>query len=135
MSDEIRSKIYETGDEKESSWPPRFGTNKGKGGVFHIDKETGELREGYPQRDRGLAVIDHNYISDDMPPTRNPLNPREIYTSKSKLRAAYKAAGAEEIGTAYDNGYRPEREREDKTKQFEVKLHEVFKEKLNSGRR
>lgn len=131
---EIKSKIHTYGDEKESSWPPKFGTNEGRGGVFHIDKETGELKEGYPVSDRGLAVVDHHYISDDMPPTRNPLNPREIYTSKSKLRAKYREAGAEEVGTAYENGYRPEKEREAKTKDFERKLHEVFKEKLNSGR-
>lgn len=50
------------------------------------------------------------YIQDDMEPTRNPLNPREIYTSKSQLRAAYRAAGAIEVGDAYDRGYIPERE-------------------------
>lgn len=50
------------------------------------------------------------FIQDEMPPTRNPLNPKEIYTSKSKLRAAYKAAGAIEVGDAYDRGYIPDRE-------------------------
>lgn len=134
MTEKIQTKIFESGDEKESTWPPRFGTNDRKGGVFHVDKETGELKEGYPQSDRGLAVVDHHYISDDMPPTRNPLNPREIYTSKSKLRQKYKEAGAEEIGTAYENGYRPEKALEERTRQFERNLHEVFKEKLNSGR-
>lgn len=50
------------------------------------------------------------FIQDEMQPTRNPLNPKEIYTSKSKLRAAYKAAGAVEVGDAYDKGYIPDRE-------------------------
>lgn len=50
------------------------------------------------------------FIQDEMPPTRNPLNPKEIYTSKSKLRAAYRAAGAVEVGDAYERGYIPERE-------------------------
>ena len=50
------------------------------------------------------------FIQDEMEPTRNPLNPKEIYTSKSKLRAAYKAAGAIEVGDAYDKGYIPDRE-------------------------
>lgn len=50
------------------------------------------------------------FIQDEMPPTKNPLNPKEIYTSKSKLRAAYKAAGAIEVGDAYDKGYIPDRE-------------------------
>lgn len=50
------------------------------------------------------------FIQDEMEPTRNPLNPKEVYTSKSKLRAAYKAAGAVEVGDAYDRGYLPDRE-------------------------
>ena len=50
------------------------------------------------------------FIQDEMEPTRNPLNPKEIYTSKSKLRAAYKAAGAVEVGDAYDKGYISDRE-------------------------
>lgn len=50
------------------------------------------------------------FIQDEMAPTRNPLNPKEIYTSKSKLRAAYRAAGAVEVGDAYERGYIPERE-------------------------
>jgi len=50
------------------------------------------------------------FIQDEMEPTRNPLNPKQIYTSKSKLRAAYKAAGAIEVGDAYDRGYIPDRE-------------------------
>lgn len=75
--------------------------------------------------------VAHGYIPDEMPPTRNPLNPREIFTSKSKLRERYREAGAEEIGTAYDNGYRPEKIREERTKEFENKLHESFKRNLN----
>lgn len=50
------------------------------------------------------------FIQDEMEPTRNPLNPKEIYTSKSKLRAAYRAAGAIEVGDAYDKGYIPDSE-------------------------
>ena len=45
-----------------------------------------------------------------MEPTRNPLNPKEVYTSKSKLRAAYRAAGAIEVGDSYERGYRSDRE-------------------------
>lgn len=50
------------------------------------------------------------FIQDEMEPTRNPLNPKEVYTSKSKLRAAYRAAGAIEVGDSYDRGYQSERE-------------------------
>lgn len=42
----IRSKVPVHGDPKESSWPPARGT--GGKGFFHIDKETSELKEGFP---------------------------------------------------------------------------------------
>lgn len=63
-----------------------------------------EIQRNYESYARDL------FIQDEMEPTRNPLNPKEIYTSKSKLRAAYKAAGAVEVGDAYDRGYIPDRE-------------------------
>ena len=69
------------------------------------------------------------FIQDEMPPTRNPLNPKEVYTSKSKLRAAYRAAGAIEIGDAYDRGYSPEVERDRKDSQFVSKLREKIVER------
>lgn len=47
--------------------------------------------------------------SDEMPPTRHPVTGK-IYTSRSKLRADYKAKGYEEIGTAYENGFEPKPE-------------------------
>lgn len=80
------------------------------------------------------ANIAHNYIGDDMPPTRNPLNPKEIYTSKSKLRAMYRAVGAEEIGTAYDNGYRPDNETDGPTNRLVARVMESVRERLNYGK-
>ena len=73
----------------------------------------------------------HMFIHDEMPPTRNPLNPREIYTSKSKLRAAYRAAGAEEVGTEFDRGYNPERHTEAREKQVVANFMRQVKERLN----
>lgn len=82
--------------------------------------EKHKLYQWCPIQEKVVAVDDvmvrvhanaaHNFIHDEMPPTRNPLNPKEIYTSKSKLRAAYRAAGAVEVGDAYDRGYTTERE-------------------------
>ncbi len=43
----IKSKIHTYGDEKESSWPPRFPTKK-EGGIFHWDREKMQFVEGYP---------------------------------------------------------------------------------------
>lgn len=74
------------------------------------------------------------YIQDEMEPTRNPLNPKEIYTSKSKLRAAYRAAGAVEVGDAYDRGYIPERESGASQDRLVSKLKEQMIERYKNGR-
>jgi hypothetical protein len=69
------------------------------------------------------------FIQDEMPPTRNPLNPKEIFTSKSKLRAAYRAAGAVEVGDAYDRGYVPEKESRGSEKQLVDKMMRNIRER------
>lgn len=74
------------------------------------------------------------FIQDEMEPTRNPLNPKEIYTSKSKLRAAYRAAGVEEVGDAYERGYNPEREVERADKQLAAKIKDKIIERYRNGR-
>lgn len=74
------------------------------------------------------------FIQDEMEPTRNPLNPKEIYTSKSKLRAAYRAAGAVEVGDAYDRGYVPEKETNRPTRKLIDKMKSAVIERLNNGR-
>lgn len=71
------------------------------------------------------------FIQDEMPPTRNPLNPKEVYTSKSKLRAAYRAAGAVEVGDAFDRGYTPERETERPQKELVKQFMGNLRERLN----
>lgn len=82
---------------------------------------------------RELKAIDL-FIQDEMPPTRNPLNPNEVYTSKSKLRAAYKAAGAVEVGDAYDKGYAPDRESGQSERKLVAKLKQQMIERWNNGR-
>lgn len=74
-------------------------------------------------------------ISDEIPPTRSPISGK-IYTSSTRLREEYKAHGAEEIGTAYDNGYTPERERNpDKiSEKLNRNISERFREELNRGK-
>lgn len=77
------------------------------------------------------ANAKHMFINDEMPPTRNPLNPKEIYTSKSKLRAAYRAAGAVEVGDAYDRGYDPGKESERKQEKLVHSVMQQIRERLN----
>jgi len=74
------------------------------------------------------------FIQDEMEPTRNPLNPREIYTSKSKLRAAYRAAGAIEVGDAYDRGYIPDQESGASERKFLSKMKECLIDRYRNGR-
>ena len=77
------------------------------------------------------ADIAHGYIRDEMPPTKNPLNPREIYTSKSKLRAAYKAAGVIEIGDAYDRGYSPEKRDAERERVLVNRITQQIRDRFN----
>ncbi len=74
------------------------------------------------------------FIQDEMEPVKNPLNPNEVYTSKSKLRAAYKAAGAVEIGDAYDRGYSPEMKARESEKTLIAKLREQTIERYRNER-
>lgn len=71
------------------------------------------------------------FIQDEMEPTRSPLNPKEIYTSKSKLRAAYKAAGVVEVGDAYDRGYDPGKGSSSREDKMVKNLMQQIKERLN----
>jgi hypothetical protein len=73
------------------------------------------------------------FIQDEMEPTRNPLNPKEIYTSKSKLRAAYRAAGAVEVGDAYERGYVPDRESGATERKLVAKLKEQIIDRYRNG--
>jgi hypothetical protein len=73
------------------------------------------------------------FIQDEMPPTRNPLNPSQIFTSKSKLRAVYKAAGAVEVGDAYDRGYDPMKHKASTDKVAKSVINQI-RERMNYGR-
>lgn len=71
------------------------------------------------------------FIQDEMEPTRNPLNPKEIYTSKSKLRAAYRAAGVVEVGDAYERGYDPGKDAKRREEKVVKRFMENLRERLN----
>jgi hypothetical protein len=73
----------------------------------------------------------HYIITDEMNPVRNPLNPKQIFTSKRKLREAYRAAGAVEIGDAYERGYNPEKGTEMREKQLVSNFMQQVRERLN----
>jgi hypothetical protein len=72
------------------------------------------------------------YTTDEMPPTRNPLNSREIFTSKSALRRRYTEAGAVEIGDAYERGYDPEKSHAEDRKRVIDKIMKQTLERHNA---
>ena len=96
----------------------------------HVQKKVVPIEE--VQRSRGTWARDL-FIQDEMEPTRNPLNPKEIYTSKSKLRAAYKAAGAIEVGDSYDKGYNPEKRSEQSGNDLARKLRNQIIDRYRNG--
>lgn len=109
----IRSKIHNYGDENESSWPPKFGTGgSGRMQWCPVQQKVVPSSEVMVEVDeRTLAKIAHGYIQDEMPPTKHPIDGKH-YTSAAKFRAVTRAHGFEEVGTAYENGYQPEKELE-----------------------
>jgi len=74
------------------------------------------------------------FIQDEMEPTRNPLNPNEVFTSKRKLRDAYKSAGVVEVGDAYERGYIPENESKRSEKELSRRLTQQVIERFKHGR-
>jgi hypothetical protein len=73
----------------------------------------------------------HAFTSDEMEPTKNPLNSKEVFTSKARLREAYRNAGAVEIGDAYERGYDPAKERAMEEKKMVKRLVDQVRERLN----
>ena len=104
------------------SWPSRFGTLGEK--VFGKDD---------PFNDADYSANNRNIINDEMPPTRSPITGK-IYTSKAALRAEYKAYGATEVGTAYDNGYSPEKHKERTESEFVKRLKDKIIDRYRNGR-
>lgn len=96
----------------------------------HVQKKVVPIEE--VQRSRGTWARDL-FIQDEMEPTRNPLNPKEVYTSKSKLREAYKAAGVTEVGDAYDRGYDPEKRSEQSANDLARKLKNQIIDRYRNG--
>ena len=99
-------------------WPSRFGTLGekifGEEDIFE-DKELSSLS---------------TFSSDEIPPTRSPID-GTYFTSKRKLRAQYKAHGAVEFGTAFENGYDPQKSRDRKFGDLLDRVSERLKERLN----
>lgn len=89
MSEKIQTKVFNYGNEKESEWPPRFGTRET--GRFYWDKEKQKFCEGTPPRH---PVYDRapNIITDTIDEYYHP-GACTFVDSKSRLRDMDKACG------------------------------------------
>jgi hypothetical protein len=118
MSDEIKTRIFEYGDENEGTWPSQFGT--GVRGHFR-------MKIGKPKNEKGVP---YHIIQDEMPPTKHPIT-GEMFTSKAQFREVTRAHGYDEVGTAYENGYEPESQQDSKA--LENSISEKFREVIRHG--
>lgn len=64
----IKTRIFEYGNDKEASWPPRLPQDN-KGGHWYWDSEAGCLKEGYPPNPNNQFGVAPSVIFDSMPPT------------------------------------------------------------------
>jgi hypothetical protein len=82
----IKSKIFEYGNEHESEWPPKFGTNNGKGGIYYYDKEKEQMVEGYPPNKNNSYGVAPMVVFDSMPKTYHEAACREVESRKEWAR-------------------------------------------------
>lgn len=104
----------------KKQWPSRFG-------------QLGEKVFGKDDPFNTSSTQQRNIVTDEMPPTRSPITGK-YYTSKTALRAEYRAYGAEEVGTAYDNGYASERQAESRERELVKKLTENVIDRYRNGK-
>lgn len=90
-----------------------------------------EARRRDDQINHKHANIAHGYIPDDMPATKHPLDGK-YYTSKSKFREITRAAGYDEVGTAYDNGYEPSKKLEAEHREYLNGVKKELRDRWNS---
>lgn len=89
MSEKIRSRVFQHGDEKESSWPPLFGT--GGTGIYHF-AEDGKMVEGPPPV-RFPKMGEAPYVIQDSIDAFRHSASGEWIDSRAKLRDTDRACG------------------------------------------
>ena len=99
MTDKIVTKVFQYGNEKESSWPSEYGT--GEKGVFHIDRDTKQFVEGLPTNPNPIYGTAPIVIFDSMPPTYHESACRVI-ESRKEWEATDRACGTITFGNKND---------------------------------
>ena len=126
MTEKIRTRLFNYGDEKESSWPPLFGT--GGAGLFHY--RDGELKEGPPPpkvEKYGQAPF---VIQDTIDGFKHSAS-GEWIESRSKLRDTDRACGTITTDKPLDAApYRRERE-EKQRRESKEDIHRAMRKAIN----
>ena len=89
MSQKIQTRVFNYGDEKESSWPPMFG--KGGSGLYHRGDD-GKFHEGPPPPKFPKFGEAPYVIQDTIDAYRHPAT-GEVIESREKLLATDRACG------------------------------------------
>lgn len=90
MTEKIRTRVFEHGSDKESTWPSDFGS--GGSGSYYWDSETQTFKKGYPPvkyKTYGKAPY---VIQDSIEPYYHPAG-EAVVDSRAKLREMDKVCG------------------------------------------
>lgn len=125
MTEKIRTRVFNHGDEKESSWPPLFGT--GGAGVYHY--RDGKLNEGPPPRPETYGQAPF-VIQDTIEPYRHPATGQWV-ESRAALNAIDKACGT--ITTDKHQSAEPYAKAREKRRREESKrdVHQAMRRAIN----
>lgn len=91
MSEKIRTRKYNRGNPKESSWPPDLGTAKKS--CMYVFRD-GKFQEVEQFRQSAIHAI----RTDSMEPIEHPAEPGKLIDSQSRYRAITKKHGLVEVG-------------------------------------
>lgn len=81
MGEKIQSKVFNYGNEKEASWPPRFPPKRNSG-RFYWDNKAQEFKEGNPPNPNNNFGEAPQVIFDNMKPQYHAGECREITSIK-----------------------------------------------------
>jgi hypothetical protein len=88
--EKIVTRTFQYGDEKESSWPPKYGSRDA--GSFYWDKETQTFKRGYPPNPNPKHGTSAAIIMDTIDPYYHPAS-CTVVESRSRLKMIDKACG------------------------------------------
>lgn len=123
----IKTRVFNYGDEKESSWPPLFGT--GGSGLYHLG-EDGKLKEG-PPPDKTKRYGEAPFVIQDTIDGFKHAASGEWIESRSKLRDTDRACGTITTDKRQDaTPYTRAREQRYK-RELKADIHQAMRRAIN----